>query len=83
MPNNGELNYTPSTEEQTIPEGYTSGGVVNGDANLAPENIKAGVTIFGITGTYEPNYTELGTISPTEYDTAVNTSNDILGNTAE
>ena len=29
MPNNGELNYTPSTEEQTIPAGYTSGGKVN------------------------------------------------------
>ena len=28
MPNNGELNYTPSTEEQTIPEGYTSGGTI-------------------------------------------------------
>lgn len=28
MPNNGELSYTPSDEEQTIPAGYTSGGVV-------------------------------------------------------
>ena len=28
MPNNGELNYTPSTEEQTIPAGYTSGGTI-------------------------------------------------------
>lgn len=28
MPNNGELNYTPSTSEQTIPAGYTSGGTV-------------------------------------------------------
>lgn len=28
MPNNGELNYTPSTEIQTIPEGYTSGGTI-------------------------------------------------------
>lgn len=28
MPNNGELNYTSSTEEQTIPEGYTSGGTI-------------------------------------------------------
>ena len=26
MPNNGELNYTPSSQPQTIPEGYTSGG---------------------------------------------------------
>lgn len=29
MPNNGELNYTPTTEEQTIPAGYTSGGKVS------------------------------------------------------
>lgn len=28
MPNNGELNYTPSTEEQIIPAGYTSGGTI-------------------------------------------------------
>ncbi len=28
MPNNGELNYTPSTLQQTIPAGYTSGGTV-------------------------------------------------------
>ena len=29
MTNNGELNYTPSTEEQTIPAGYTSGGTIS------------------------------------------------------
>ena len=29
MPNNGELNYTPSDSEQTIPAGYTSGGTVS------------------------------------------------------
>lgn len=28
MPNNGELNYTPSDNEQIIPEGYTSGGII-------------------------------------------------------
>ena len=28
MPNNGELNYNVSTSEQTIPEGYTSGGTI-------------------------------------------------------
>lgn len=28
MPNNGELTYTPSTTEQTIPAGYTSGGTI-------------------------------------------------------
>lgn len=52
MANNGSLEYIPSEEEQIIPEGYTSGGVVQGDSNLLPENIKAGITIFGVTGTY-------------------------------
>lgn len=28
MPNNGALNYTPSEVQQSIPEGYTSGGTV-------------------------------------------------------
>lgn len=28
MPNNGELNYNSSTEEQVIPAGYTSGGTI-------------------------------------------------------
>jgi len=28
MPNNGQLNYTPSDEAQTIPAGYTSGGTI-------------------------------------------------------
>jgi surface protein len=50
MKNNGKLNYTPSNEEQIIPAGYTSGGKINGDSNLVPENIKSGVAIFGIEG---------------------------------
>lgn len=46
---------TPGTAKKTaVPIGrYTTGTVyVAGDANLVPENIKAGVTIFGVTGTY-------------------------------
>ena len=30
MPNNGELNYTSSESDQTIPAGYTSGGTISG-----------------------------------------------------
>lgn len=40
MPNNGELNYIPSTEEQIIPAGYTSGGIVQAisyEDTLTPE----------------------------------------------
>ena len=29
MQNNGELNYTPSDNAQTIPAGYTSGGTIS------------------------------------------------------
>lgn len=51
MPNNGELSYTPSTENQTIPAGYTSGGTIVGDSDLKSSNIIAGVSIFGVEGT--------------------------------
>ena len=45
---------TPSTSSQTaVASGvYTTGAVtVKGDANLKAENIKSGVSIFGVTGT--------------------------------
>lgn len=46
---------TPSTSNQTaVASGkYTTGAVtVKGDANLVASNIKSGVSIFGVTGTY-------------------------------
>lgn len=64
MPNNGELNYTPSTEGQTIPSGYTSGGTVAGDSNLVANNIRLGTTIFGVEGNLEadkPDQTKTAT----------------------
>lgn len=47
--------YTPTTADQTIASGQYLTGVqtIKGDANLLAENIKKGVVIFGITGTYE------------------------------
>lgn len=62
MPNNGALNYTPTTSLQNIPAGYTSGGTISAvtsaiDSNIRAENIKSGVTILGIEGTYDgPGY---------------------------
>ena len=55
MPNNGELNYTPSDEEQTIPAGYTSGGSVapissSAIPNLVPENVVYGKQILDVVG---------------------------------
>lgn len=52
IPTNGNLYYTPNTEDQEIPAGYTEGGTVWGDSNLKPENIKNGVSIFNVDGTY-------------------------------
>lgn len=47
--------YTPGTSDQTIAAGQYLSGVqtIKGDANLVASNIKNGVTIFGVTGTYE------------------------------
>lgn len=46
--------YTPSTSNQTIAASqYLSGAqTIKGDANLVAGNIKSGVNIFGVTGTY-------------------------------
>ena len=58
MANNGALSYTPSTQSQSIPAGYTSGGTISAvtssiDSNIQAGNIKSGVSILGISGTYE------------------------------
>lgn len=46
--------YTPGTSNQTIAAGtYCSGAqTISGDSNLKAENIKGGVTIFNVKGTY-------------------------------
>ena len=46
--------YTPSTSNQTIAASqYLSGAqTIKGDANLVAGNIKSGVSIFGVIGTY-------------------------------
>lgn len=46
---------TPTTADQTIDSGkfLTGAQTIKGDANLLPENIKKGVTIFGVVGTYD------------------------------
>ncbi|WP_145413804.1 hypothetical protein [Paenibacillus xylanexedens] len=55
MPNNGALGtITPTTTNQSIPLGYTSGGTVAGSANLLAGNIRLGVNMFGVTGTLDP-----------------------------
>ena len=56
LPTQAARTITPSTSTQTaVASGrYTTGNViVAGSANLVPANIKSGVNIFGVTGTFE------------------------------
>lgn len=47
--------YTPTTSNQTIASDTYLIGIqtIEGDSNLVAENIKSGVSIFGISGSYE------------------------------
>ena len=55
IPTKGAQTYTPGTANQTIAAGqYLTGAqTIKGEPNLKPENIKKGVSIMGITGSYE------------------------------
>ncbi len=58
MPDNGAVTITPGTVNQPISQGYHDGnGTCEGDMDLMPENIPAGVTIFGVTGTLAQQFT--------------------------
>ncbi len=51
LPNVGLQKVTPGTGAQTILAGYHNGsGYVLGDSELVAANIRAGVTVFGVTG---------------------------------
>lgn len=64
--------YTPSTSNQMISSGvYLSGTqTIKGDSNLKASNIKTGVSIFGITGTYSGTGTTISlqqkSVTPTK-----------------
>lgn len=47
---------TPGTSDITLYSGQYLSGIqtVKGDSNLIPQNIRKGVTIFGVTGTFVP-----------------------------
>ena len=51
----GATTYTPTTTDQTIASGtYLTGTqTIKGDSNLVAGNIKSGVTIFNIAGSYQ------------------------------
>ena len=54
MPELTATTYTPTTTDQTIASGrYVAGTqTIKGDSDLVPGNIKSGVDIFGVTGSY-------------------------------
>lgn len=54
--------YTPTTSNQTIAAGTYCSGIqtIKGDANLKAENIKSGVSIFGVSGIAEIGSGETG-----------------------
>lgn len=59
--------YTPSQSDQTISSGQYLAGpqTIKGDSNLTAENIKSGVSIFGVTGTLETGGTGTDTSDAT------------------
>ena len=54
LPTKSAATITPGTSNQTIAAGTYLTGVqtIKGDANLVADNIKSGVSIFGVTGNY-------------------------------
>ena len=77
MPNNGGTGGTISSlsTPYTIPQGYSDGSATVGvdsteAAKIIPENIKEGVEILGITGTYTGEDIHAQTKTATPYTTA-------------
>ena len=72
----GEKTVTPTTTNQTaVASGrYTTGDVVvSGDANLVPENIAEGVSIFGVQGTHAGGGGSVETVTIT-YQSSIDTA---------
>lgn len=52
MADNGSFSLVASSSDQSVTAGYYSGGILSGDGDLTASNIKSGVTIFGVDGSY-------------------------------
>lgn len=57
-PTKGAQTYIPTTTDQTISGGrwLTGAQTIKGDVNLVAANIKSGVSIFGVSGSYSGQY---------------------------
>lgn len=74
----GATTYTPGTTDQTISSGtYLTGTqTISGDSDLVAGNIKNGVTIFGVEGTYTGAGSTIDSLSvtPSESEQTFNSS---------
>jgi hypothetical protein len=67
MPNRGAVVIVPGISSQAIPEGFHSGlGAVAGDPDLAPDNIRGGAELFGVSGSLSVVDTSGSTATPAE-----------------
>ena len=67
--------YTPRTSNQTISSGYylTGTQTIKGDSNLVASNIKSGVSIFGVSGSYSGGSGSIGSyVSSTPTNSGTN-----------
>lgn len=84
IPSKQATTYIPTIKDQTINNGYYLSGIqtIKGDSNLVAGNIKKGVKLFGITGTYESlaydEYTGETTITPTTISQTLDTTNKLV-----
>ena len=63
LKNNGTKIYTPGRNNIALDGFYANGSYIKGDSNFIPENILAGKTMFGITGTgVNVNYHDAGDV---------------------
>lgn len=74
IPDLAATTYTPTTADQTIAAGSYIAGVqtILGDANLLPENIKEGISLFNVLGTAPTPYEYVSTL----YDKTFNLKSD-------
>ena len=82
----GATSYTPTTTSQTITSGtYLTGNqTILGDSNLVAGNIKKNISIFGVTGTYEPPAGDTinnqdKTVTPTESEQSISADSGYTG----
>ncbi|KJU82914.1 fibronectin, type III domain protein [Candidatus Magnetobacterium bavaricum] len=60
MANNGAFGLACGATNQAVTAGYYTGGTLTGDADLVVGNIKTGIDIFGVTGTFSKANTVSG-----------------------